>query len=60
MSRHFMDQLTQHSFVPVQLASVVEVDDSGRRGLVQMGCGQVMNRDSRSASQGLDHYWRLV
>jgi hypothetical protein len=46
MSRNFMDQLTQHSFVPVQRASVVEVDDFGHLGLVQMGCGQVMNQDS--------------
>jgi len=51
-----MDQRTQHSFVPVQQASVVEADDSGHRGWVQMGCGRVMNQDSRSASQGLGHY----
>ena len=55
-----MDQLTQRSSVPVQQASVVEADDSGHQGLVQMGSGQVMNQDSHSASQVLDHYWRLV
>jgi len=32
MSRHFMDQLTQRSFVPIQEASVVEADDSGHGG----------------------------
>jgi hypothetical protein len=41
-----MDQLTQHSLMPIQQVSVVEADDLGHLGLVQMGFGQMTNQDS--------------